>query len=231
MPKSDYKPRAVRKKTREVVEYNYDDSRPGKPLHLLIPGGLIALASLGLIVAVIYQTWFQHEWASDSGVAALVGLIPVYIGGVFLFSYGYELYDVERALRLTAIIVFTTLASVLIVAVFAALLGAGKSESNSSGSSSDKGGKSKSGSTSSRSSSGRSWLSSSGSSGSSSPMFVDVNLFSGATGSSSTAAASVPVEPPMPQPVACAYCDAAFIPEEMDFTCPKCAAPYKVSEV
>ena len=229
MPKSDYKPRAVRKKTREVVEYNNDDSRPGKPLHLLIPGGLIGLASLGLIVAVIYQTWFQHEWAEDSGVAALVGLIPVYIGGVFLFSYGYELYDVERALRLTAIIVFTTLASVLIVAVFAALLGAGKSDSNSSGSS--KSDKSKSDSTSSRSSSGRSWLSSSGSSGSSSPMFVDVNLFSGATDSGSTAAASVPVEPPKPQPVACAYCDAAFIPEETDFTCPKCAAPYKVSEM
>ena len=227
MPTSDYKPRSVRKKTREVVEYNNDDSRPGKPLHLLIPGGLIGLASLGLIVAVIYQTWFQHEWDEGSGVAALVGLIPVYIGGVFLFSYGYELYDVERALRLTAIIVFTTLASVLIVAVLGALLGAGKSDGKSSSSDS----KSKSGSSSSRSSSRGSWLSSSGSSGSSSPMFVDVNLFSGATDSGSTAAASVPVEPLKPQPVACAYCDAAFIPEEMDFTCPKCAAPYKVSEV
>ena len=78
MPTSDYKPRFVRKKTREVVEYNNDDSRPGKPLHVLIPGGLIALASLGLIVAVIYQTWFQHEWDEGSGVAALVGLIPVH---------------------------------------------------------------------------------------------------------------------------------------------------------
>ena len=225
MPKSDYKPRFVRKKTREVVEYNNDDSRPGKPLHLLIPGGLIALASLGLIVAVIYQTWFQHEWDEGSGVAALVGLIPVYIGGVFLFSYGYELYDVERAIRLTAIIVFSTLACVLIVAVLGALLGAGKSDSKSSSSDS----KSKSDS-SSRSSSGGSWLSSSGSSGSSSPTFVDVNLFSGLADTNSTASAPAPIEPPPPQPVACAYCDAAFIPEETDFTCPKCAAPFKVSE-
>jgi len=31
-------------------------------------------------------------------------LAPVYIGGVFLFSYGYELYDLPRALRLTAIL-------------------------------------------------------------------------------------------------------------------------------
>ncbi len=229
MPKSDYKPRFVRKKTREVVEYNNDDSRPGKPLHVLIPGGLIALASLGLIVAVIYQTWFQHEWDEGSGVAALVGLIPVYIGGVFLFSYGYELYDVERAIRLTAIIVFTTLASVLIVAVFAALLGAGKSDGDSSGSSS-KNGKSKSDSSSPRSSSGGSWLSSSGSSRSSSPTYVDVNLFSGLADTSSTASVPAPVEPLKPQPVACAYCDAAFIPEETEFTCPKCAAPYKVSE-
>ena len=225
MPKSDYKPRFVRKKTREVVEYNNDDSRPGKPLHLLIPGGLIGLASLGLIVAVIYQTWFQHEWDEGSGVAALIGLIPVYIGGVFLFSYGYELYDTERAIRLTAIIVFTTLASVLIVAVLGALLGAaGKSDGKSSSNDS----KSKSDSSSSRSSSGGSWLTSSRSSGSSSPTFVDVNLFSGLTDSGATATAPAPVEPP--QPVACAYCDAAFIPEETEFTCPKCAAPFKVSE-
>ena len=227
MPTSDYKPRAVRKKTREVVEYNNDDSRPGKPLHLLIPGGLIGLASLGLIVAVIYQTWFQHEWDEGSGVAALVGLIPVYIGGVFLFSYGYELYDMERAIRLTAIIVFTTLACVLMVAVLGALLGAaGKSD----GKSRSKDGNSKSDSSSSRSSSGGSWLASSGSSGSSSPTYVDVNLCSGLADSGSTVATPEPVEPPQPQPVACAYCDAAFIPEETEFTCPKCAAPYKVSE-
>lgn len=223
MPKSEYKPRFVQNKTREVVEYNNDDSRPGKPLHLLIPGGLIGLASLGLIVTVIYQTWFQHVWDEGSGVAALVGLIPVYIGGVFLFSYGYELYDMERAIRLTAIIVFTTLACVLMVAVLGALLGAaGKSD----GKSRSKDGKSKSDS----SSSGRSWLASLGSSGSSSSRYVNVNLFSGLTDSGSTAEAPASVEPPQPQPVECAYCDAAFIPEETEFTCPKCAAPYKVSE-
>jgi hypothetical protein len=38
------------------------------------------------------------------------------VGGVFLFSYGYELYNIPRAIRLTAIIVFLTVASVVIVA-------------------------------------------------------------------------------------------------------------------
>jgi hypothetical protein len=42
-------------------------------------------------------------------------LAPFYVGGVFLFSYGYELYNVPRAIRLTAIIVFVTLAAVFLL--------------------------------------------------------------------------------------------------------------------
>ena len=55
MPESQYRARQVGAKTHEVVEYDRDDSLPGKPLHILIPGGLIALASLAVIVFVIYH--------------------------------------------------------------------------------------------------------------------------------------------------------------------------------
>ena len=48
MPTSEYRARQVRAKTQEVVEYDHDESKPGKPLHILIPGGFVALAALGV---------------------------------------------------------------------------------------------------------------------------------------------------------------------------------------
>ena len=59
MPESQYRARQVGAKTQEVVEYDHDESLPGKPLHILIPGGLVALASLAVIVLVAYLTWFE----------------------------------------------------------------------------------------------------------------------------------------------------------------------------
>ena len=132
MPESQYRARQVGAKTHEVVEYDRDDSLPGKPLHILIPGGLIALASLAVIVFVIYQTWFENRLDQSTGIILLVILAPFYIGGVFLFSYGYELYNIPRALRLTAIIVFVTVGFVVIVAVLFFVLSSGKSDFGSS---------------------------------------------------------------------------------------------------
>src|SRR5215213_2916022 len=126
MPQSQYRAREVGAKTQEVVAYDHDESLPGKPLHILIPGGLVALASLAIIVFVAYRTWFQGELDQSTGLLLIGLLAPFYVGGVFLFSYGYELYNIPRALRLTAIIVFLTVASVVIVAVLFFLLGAGK---------------------------------------------------------------------------------------------------------
>src|SRR5258706_11897629 len=146
MPQSEYRARQVGAKTNEVVNYHRDDEQPGKPLYLLIPGGLIALASLGLIIYIVYQTWFENQLSQDNSISLIMLLAPFYVGGVFLFSYGYELYNIPRALRLTAIIVFVTVASVVIVAVLALVAGSlgkgsgsssrGKSPSRSSSSSS-----------------------------------------------------------------------------------------------
>src|SRR5215203_7448110 len=132
MPQSQYRARQVSAKTHEVVEYDHDDSLPGKPLHILIPGGLVALAALGTIILVIYLTWFEGRLNEGMGTVLILLLAPFYIGGVFLFSYGYELYNIPRALRLTAIIVFLTVGFVVIVAVLFFVLSSGKSDFGSS---------------------------------------------------------------------------------------------------
>ena len=93
MPESQYRARQVSAKTQEVVEYDHDDSLPGKPLHILIPGGLVALASLGVIILVAYLTWSKGELPPNTGLLLIALLAPFYVGGVFLFSYGYELYN------------------------------------------------------------------------------------------------------------------------------------------
>src|SRR5436190_11302119 len=125
MPESQYRARQIGAKTQEVVEYHHDDSLPGKPLHILIPGGLVALASLAVIVLVAYLTWFKGQLDQSTGIVLVILLAPFYVGGVFLFSYGYELYNIPRAIRLTAIIVFLTAASVVIIAVLFVVLGSG----------------------------------------------------------------------------------------------------------
>src|SRR5512135_1781104 len=129
----------VRAKTSQVKDYHYDDTRPGKPLRWLIPGGLIALASIGLIIYIAYATWFKSDGGMDTsqGISLIALLAPFYIGGVFMFSYGYELYDMKKALKLTAIIVFITVAFVVIIAVLAALAGGLKGGKSSSSSSSE----------------------------------------------------------------------------------------------
>jgi hypothetical protein len=209
----------VRAKTGQVIDHHYDDAKPGKPLYLLVPGGLIALASLALIVYIGYLALYKGDMPSDQGLTLMAILAPFYIGGVFLFSYGYELYDVPKALRLTAIIVFITLASVVIVAVLFVVLsatGEGKSRSRSSSSSSTK--------------SSSSSLSSSGSSSArGGNVFTGVGPIFIGTGAPTRTVThevirKVPVEPPTPQPINCPYCGRGYVPAETNFVCPSCGA-------
>jgi hypothetical protein len=220
----------VRAKTQQVKDYHYDETQPGKPLYLLIPGGIIALAALALEIYIAYRSWFVETLDSGTGLALMFLIAPFYIGAVFLFCYGYELYDVGKALRDTAIIVFITLAAVVIIAVLFFLLGGSKSEDKSSSSSSS----SKSGSTlgslfGGSSSSGSRSSSSSNSSGGGSdglgnigPIFVD-----GGTTHTVTheVVREVPVAPPVPQPIKCPNCGHLYLPAENHFTCPNCGAP------
>lgn len=252
MSTSEYKVRQVRAKTNEVYEYNQDDAKPGKPLYILIPGGLIALGTLALIILVGYLTWIDESLSQELGIILCLILAPFYVGGVFLFSYGYELYNIPRALRLTAIIVFVTLASVVIIAVLFAVLGnmkgGGSSSSNSksskssSKSSSSSGGKlsdlaggvlgTASGGLKKSSSSGSS---SSGGSGSyhsgSGPIFV--NTGGGTRVETREVTKEVIKEVPKePMPIKCPFCSRSYIPIENKFICPSCggATPKELIE-
>jgi DNA-directed RNA polymerase subunit RPC12/RpoP len=212
MSSSNYSPFNVRAKTRQVVNHHYDEEKPGKPLYLLFPGGLIALASLALIIFIAYRTWLVGSLTQSSGLTLILVLAPIYIGGVFLFSYGYELYNVPKSLRLTAFIVFITLAAVVILAVLFLTLGSmGDRESRSSGSSQR--------SSSSSSSRGRGpglglW-----------PIFLGGLGFPGQTQTVTREVIhEVPTEPPPPQPIQCPYCGSSYVPAQTNYACPNCGA-------
>ena len=232
MPESEYRARQVRAKTREVYDYDHDDTKPGKPLHIMVPGGLVALGALGTVILVGYLTWFDNRVEPQLGFLLIGILAPFYIGGVFLFSYGYELYNIPRALRLTAIIVFVTVAAVVIVAVLALILyGGGKLPTGSSGGRSSKdssGGSSKAGS----SSGGpkveqKSFSSSSGGSGGIN--LGNVVVLGGGGGTRTreiTKEVVKEVEVPVaPRSITCPNCNRAYVPAEEKYICPSCGAP------
>ena len=233
MATSEYKVRQVRAKTHEVVDYDHDDEKPGKPLHILVPGGLIALAVLALIIFIGYQTFIEESLSQNLGLVLMGILSPFYVGGVFLFSYGYELYNIPRALRLTAIIVFVTLAAVVIVAVLFVVLanskGGGSSSSNKSSS------RSKSGS--SKSSTAESLFggalagglskndsSSGGGHYNSGPVIIG-----GLGGRTRVETREVTKEvikevPKEPMPVTCPFCARSYVPVDFNYVCPSCGA-------
>lgn len=243
MPQSEYKARQVRAKTNEVFEYDHDDEKPGKPLHILIPGGLIALATLALIIFIGYQTWLENNLEENIGLTLILILAPFYVGGVFLFSYGYELYNIPRALRLTTIIVFVTLAAVVIVAVlfFVLVNSNGKSSSSKSGKSSSKSCSSSKVSAKSGNLSGgligaagavgkkSSSSSSSGSSSSNSGGYHGGNIFVGGGGGTRVETREVTRDvikevPKEPMPITCPFCTRSYIPVEHKYICPSCGA-------
>lgn len=241
MTQSEYKARQVRAKTHEVFEYDHDDEKPGKPLHFLIPGGLIALVTLAVMVLVAYQTWMESNVEQNVAIVLLVILFPFYVGGVFLFSYGYELYNIPRALRLTAIIVFVTVFAVVIVAVLFVVFSNSKGGgSNSSSRSSSKSSSKSSGSaktsmgdafagvigaagmskdSSSNSSSGNN---SSGRNFSSGPVFFG----GGGTRVETREVTKEVVKevPKEPMPITCTFCTRSYVPVDHKYICPSCGA-------
>jgi hypothetical protein len=215
MPQSQYRAREVSAKTHEVVDYDHDESKPGKPLHLLIPGGLVALASLGVIILVAYMTWIQEQLAQGTGLFLIALLAPFYVGGVFLFSYGYELYNVPRALRLTAIIVFVTVGAVVIIAVLFVVLGAGgklpESKKRSSGNA-------KVQQRPTQNSSGGGW---------GMPNIGPVIAMGGGRTHTREVTREVVKEvevPVAPRAIDCPYCRRSYVPAEQEYACPACGA-------
>jgi hypothetical protein len=216
MPESQYRARQVSAKTQEVIEYDHDESLPGKPLHILIPGGLVALASLAVIILVAYLTWFEGRLDQGTGLLLIALLAPFYVGGVFLFSYGYELYNILRAIRLTVIIVFLTVAAVVIVAVLFFLLGSGKGLPESS---------------SKKKSSGNPKVEARNlpSSGHSGLPNLGPLVILGGPGRTHTREVTHEVVkevevPVAPRAIDCPYCGRSYVPADQNYACPACGA-------
>jgi hypothetical protein len=241
MTQSEYRARQVGAKTSEVINYHRDDEKPGKPLHLLIPGGLIALGSLALIIFIGYQAWFENKLDQTLALTLIMILAPIYVGGVFLFSYGYELYNIPRAIRLTAIIVFVTVAAVVIVAVLVVVLGNsnGKSSSSSSGKSSSKSSSSSKVSANksdfagglfgAAGAAGKKSSSSSNSSSGGGNYHSGGNVFVGGGGRTRVETREVTKEvvkevPKEPMPVTCPFCTRSYTPVDHKYICPSCGA-------
>jgi hypothetical protein len=232
VPTSEYRAREVRAKTHEVIDYDHDESKPGKPLHIMVPGGFVALGALGTIILVAYLTWFEGTVAENLGLILILVLAPFYVGGVFLFSYGYELYNIPRALRLTAIIVFLTVGAVVIVAVLALVLfGGGKLPSGSSGKKSSGSGR-RSSVRSSSSSGGPKVSQSKMPSSSSSSRGIDVGNVVVLGGGGRTHTREVTKEvvkevevPVAPRSINCPNCNRGYVPADEKYICPSCGAP------
>lgn len=203
----------VRPRSREVVDYHYDDAKPGKPLLLLVPGALAALGALGLMLLLAAISYGNDPSLNPAlGTALIVALVPIYVGGVFLFSYGYELYDIPKAIRLTAIIVFITLAAVFMFAVLVVVLAAMskmKSSSSSSSRSSSSGGASGGGF--------GGFIRGVG------PIFVNSPPMTNTV--TREVIREVPVAPPAPQPIRCGYCGRPYMVVQSNYACPNCGAP------
>jgi len=206
---SDYEFLQVRPKTKEAVAYHNDDSRPGKPLRIVVPGALLALASLGGIIYVVYQTWFESALSESQAFRTLVWLVPVYVVGVFLFSYGLEIYNLPKALRLTAIIVFSTVFIVIILAVLF-LLASSKAKTGGSGGSSSKSSSAKKSSAGSSPALEGGWLWRRGPASTLGP-----------SAGTEAEERTVPEAPP-PRPLTCPSCGRSYVPAENAIACPFC---------
>jgi len=219
MPQSQFGPLSLTAKTSEVVDYHRDEARPGKPLHVLIPGGLIALSALALIIWVAYMTWYDGSLPRDTGLRYVFLLAPAYVGGVFLFSYGYELYDMPKALRLTAVIALVSVAAVLIVGVLFSLLGKARSGSSSDSDSDTDSSSDIVAGFFSRGSSRRRW------GGSGGWGTIDLN-FGGSYqgGGFQPIGAEEDVAPALPLPITCQFCGRSFAALDSDYVCPGCGA-------
>jgi len=133
----------IRNKAREVVSHHCDTERPGKPLYLLIPGGLLAAGSLVAILLTGYTAFVNSTMPTQDATKHIALLLLPYFGFLLMFSYGYELYNWPKAIRLTLIVGFIGLAAVLVIVAIGFALsclseskGGGSSGSSKSSSSS-----------------------------------------------------------------------------------------------
>lgn len=114
-------------RTAAVAGHHHDSGNPDKPLFLLIPGGTVALASL---IFGAYRVYFglldEHALkpVPPEVINQIILALIVYFSGLFVFSYGYELYDLKKAAKVTILAGIIGIAAVAVAVVCVYALGA-----------------------------------------------------------------------------------------------------------
>jgi hypothetical protein len=107
---------------RHALEYQRDASREGRPVSLLLGGGALALVCMALMVLLAYQTWYLEQVPVSRAYFGVSLLFVIYVFGLFLFCYGYALYDTAKAFQMTLVLaVLSIIAVFAVIAVFALL--------------------------------------------------------------------------------------------------------------
>jgi hypothetical protein len=114
--------RQVLERTRAAVEYQRDPERPGRPIGLMLAGTAVAMLAAVLCARLAYQIWYAHIVDPDYGIYGISLLFAFFVLGAYLFSYGFELYDGQKALRLTIVLAISgVIALAVMIAVLVAL--------------------------------------------------------------------------------------------------------------
>ncbi len=113
-----------------IIQHHTDTSNPDKPLFLLLPGAAIAIASLAY---AIYSAFLGIVMGAPAGAtwAKVIAAVVAYLGGLYVFSYGYELYDARKALRITLRLGLVGLAVLFVVVVVFLIIAALLKDSDS----------------------------------------------------------------------------------------------------
>jgi hypothetical protein len=109
-------------KIHDVVAHHFAPEWHGRPLYLMIPGGVAALTSGVWIFFVAKAALVDHLRPFDTAKPQLLALLVPYFVGLTIFSYAYELYNWPRAIRLTLILGVAGLAIIFVGLSFANLL-------------------------------------------------------------------------------------------------------------
>jgi hypothetical protein len=109
-------------KSREVVAHHFGREWSGRPLYLMIPGGVAAVMAGVWIFFLAKAVWVDHLRSVNAVRPLLLALLAAYFVGLAMFSYAYELYNWRRALWLTLILGVVGLAIIYVGIAIASVL-------------------------------------------------------------------------------------------------------------
>jgi hypothetical protein len=107
-------------RTRRVVAYQHDPGLEGRPIGMMLAGGILAIVAGVLCARLVFSIWYLGSVEAEYGIYGVSVLFCLFVLGTYFFCLAYELYDVPKALRLT--LVFALFAVVALAVMIGALI-------------------------------------------------------------------------------------------------------------